>query len=344
MAGIGYAFISAYLKGEESRMISSDHLNAVVRVSKYQEAIDAIHGTDVGDYLEELDIRSFDVLDEELWKYFGSCLSKLEWFNNVPKPARKILNAYTKRYDVLNIKTALQNILTGSRTRGIPTGSIYINGQLDNLLNAESLDDITAVLNACGMQKYATILEDYRQDEGIRKGVLTDTGMEAVYFKELMDAAGRTKDSDAITKVFRVILDMTNLQVILRAVVSESTTDASGRTIEGGYLISDTSIKDLLTQKAVEIPSRLDYPDFRNIVEEIITSYEKDGDISAIDESIDKHRFRIIREILSPRIMSPAVLVWYLILKEIEIRNIRLVLKVVLDNISPEKIKDYLVY
>jgi vacuolar-type H+-ATPase subunit C/Vma6 len=42
--------------------------------------------------------------------------------------------------------------------------------------------------------------------------------------------------------------------------------------------------------------------------------------------------------------MSPLVAIWYLVLKEIEVRNLRLSLKAVFDGISPEEIKEYLVF
>ena len=51
----------------------------------------------------------------------------------------------------------------------------------------------------------------------------------------------------------------------------------------------------------------------------------------------------MLKDILSPRVLSPLVLVWYLILKEIEIRNLRLVLKTILDGVAVQEIKNYLV-
>ncbi|MCK5124303.1 MAG: V-type ATPase subunit, partial [Dehalococcoidia bacterium] len=57
----------------------------------------------------------------------------------------------------------------------------------------------------------------------------------------------------------------------------------------------------------------------------------------------DKHKFRMLKEMLSPRVLSPLVMVWYLILKEVEIRNLRLVLKTILDGVAVQAIKNYLV-
>lgn len=343
MAGIGYAFISAYLKGEEAKILSSDNLNTLLKAENTQEVLDSIRDTDIGNYLEGLDFNTFDDVDEQLWKYFNDCLTRIAWFQNVPRDALKILRAYIYKYDILNIKTSLQNILSGETMKGIPAGTIYNNGLLDDLINAENLDELIGLLNSARMGEYANILEGYRLEEGFRREVLTDTGMEAIYYGYLTGITRKLKDGTVLARVFQTLLDMTNLQILLRTVISESDSGGSGQTISGGYLLSDELIRDLLSVKLQDIPARLDYPVYRTAVEEVIAGYEKDGNISIIDESIEKLKFTIIKEIVSPKIMSPAVIIWYVIVKEIEVRNVRLVLKAVMDNIRLEEIRDYLV-
>jgi vacuolar-type H+-ATPase subunit C/Vma6 len=58
---------------------------------------------------------------------------------------------------------------------------------------------------------------------------------------------------------------------------------------------------------------------------------------------VDRHEFRLLKEILSRRMMSPLIIVWYLILKEAEIKNLRLVFKAVFDGRPPDGIRDSLV-
>ncbi|HEY94841.1 MAG TPA: V-type ATPase subunit [Dehalococcoidia bacterium] len=343
MAGIGYAFISAYLKGEEAKMFSSDDLNALLQADNVQEIIDSIRDTDIGSYLEGLDINTFVNVDEKLWKYLNDCLVRIVWFQNVPKADRKILQAYVYKYDILNIKTALQNILSGEKTKGIPAGTIYNNGLLEDLINAENLDEVVRLLHSVKLGEYANVLEEYRLEEGFRKEVLTNTIMEDIYYGNLIGMTGKLKDGAVLSRIFKITLDMTNLQTILRTVVSESNPSSAGQTISGGYMLSDELIRDMLSIKLQDIPARLNYPVYQSVVEEIIAGYKKDGDISIIHESIEKLKFSIIREILSPKIMSPAVIIWYVILKEIEIRNIRLILKAVMDNVQLEEIRNYLV-
>jgi vacuolar-type H+-ATPase subunit C/Vma6 len=93
----------------------------------------------------------------------------------------------------------------------------------------------------------------------------------------------------------------------------------------------------------VDVPARLQDAQYQGIADEVSTTYDKTKSITAVDEIIDKHKFRMLGEMLSPRVLSPLVVIWYLILKEVEIRNLRLVLKTILDGISIQEIKDYLV-
>jgi len=344
LTGTGYAFISAYLKGEESQIVDSEHLSALGKATGYQDAVDSIRDTDLGRFLSGLSISTFDELDQQLWTYFNNCLERITWFKSVPNPAIDVLQAYKVKYDIQNIKTALQNLLTGNKVKGIPAGIVFNHGLLDELVNAAGLDEINRLLSSCNLSEYAAILSQYKTEDGFRNEILTDTTLESRYFSNLISEGDKVKDRTALLKVFYTLIDMVNLQIVLRAVIGETGTDASGKIVAGGYTLSERLLKELLTLKVSDIASRIESPVYRSLTEEIITGYEKDRNISIIDELVDKTKFRIIHEMLAPRNMSPAVLIWYVILKEIEIRNVRLILKAALDNIPSENIRNYLVY
>jgi len=62
--GVKYAFITAYLKGQEARLLTSEHIDSLQSAPSMQDALATIRDTDVGSYLEELPVRAFDDLDE----------------------------------------------------------------------------------------------------------------------------------------------------------------------------------------------------------------------------------------------------------------------------------------
>ena len=68
--GVGYAFISAYLKGEEAKTLTSSHVSDISKDAGIQDVLDVVRETDVGYYLRGVAIQTFDELDEHLWLYF----------------------------------------------------------------------------------------------------------------------------------------------------------------------------------------------------------------------------------------------------------------------------------
>ena len=342
MSSAKYAFISAYLKGAEAKIVTSDHINRLSKTSNIQEVLEIIKDTDIGRYLEEALIKTFDDSDKYLWEYFGECLERLEWLKLVPADILKVLDTYMVKYDVLNIKASLLGISTGRKVNMIPVGVIYRHGLLDKLSQAEDVDGVIGVLMECKLGAYASILGGYMEEA--KSKFLTEAKLDGEYYKNLLKMPKSMPDGSLLAKAFSIIIDMTNLQLINRAIIEGIGSEADEFVISGGYMIPETVARDLLSHKLTDIPGILGGTQYRDIVEEVVASYNRTKSITAVEEVIDKHKFRLLREILSPRVMTPLMIAWYLIVKEVEIKNLRLVLKATFDNIPVEEIKEYLVF
>ena len=338
-----YAFISAYLKGEEPKVVTSEHIDRMLAASSIQDAVAVIRETDIGSYLEELPIGTFDDLDESLWRYFAQRIRYVESFKLLPKDMLKVSRTYVVKYDISNVKAALQSISAGKKSRMIPAGTIHSSGLLGELFNAENIDDIIQLLIKCKLGAFVPSLKDYKMDGGVESKLLAEARLDGEYYKSMLNIAKGIRDGSVLSKGLGLIIDLTNLQIISRAAIEGIGPDAAECIIAGGYLITERSIKDLLSLKLPDIPRKLENTQYSDVAKEISSSYDRSKSITAVEETIDKHKFRLLREILSPRILSPLVMVWYLILKEVEIRNLRLVLKAVVDGVPIERIRNYLV-
>ena len=343
MTSAKYAFMSAYLKGAEAKIVTSEHINRMSKTPNIQDVLEIIKDTDIGRYLEEALIKTFDDSDKYLWKYFGECLERLKGLKLVPADILKVLDAYIVKYDVLNIKAALQGISTGKKASMIPVGVIHGHGLLDELSRAEDVGAVIKVLIECKLGAYASILEEYIEG-GAKSKFLTEAKLDGEYYKNLLNMPKSMQDGALLAKAFSIMIDMTNLQLINRAIIEGIGSEAGEFVISGGYMISDKVAKDLISHKLADILSPLGSTLYQGIAEEVVASYSRTKSITAVEEVIDKHKFRMLKEMLSPRVLTPLVVAWYLIVKEIEIRNLRLVLKATFDNIPVEEIKDYLVF
>jgi vacuolar-type H+-ATPase subunit C/Vma6 len=338
-----YAFISAFLKGEEPKTVTSEHIDKMMTASNLQDALAIIRETDIGSYLEESPVRTFDDLDEYLWRYLAQRIRYVESFNFLPKDVLEVSRAYIVKYDVSNIKAVLQGISGGEKPARIPVGIIRNNELLDELFNAENIDAVIQLLVRCKLGDYVPAIEQYKTDKSAKSKLLVEAKLDGEYYKNMLNVARRIKDGSALTQAFGLVIDLTNLQIASRAIIRGIGHDAADFVIASGYRIIDKTIRELLPLKIADIPARLEDTHYQQIAVEVATNYDKSKNITAVDEIIDKHKFRMLKEMLSPRVLSPLVMAWYLVLKEVEIRNLRLVLKTIADGVPVQEIKSYLV-
>ena len=339
-----YAFISSCLKGEEPRTITSEHIDKMTGASNLQDALAIIRETDLGSYLEGLPVKTFDDLDRCLWDYFSQRIQYVQSFKFLPGDVLKLSLAYVVKYDVINVKAALQSIALGKKARMIPVGIIYNNGLLDQLSNAEDVADIAEILIRCKLGDYAPALEHYTTDKSLKSKLVVEAKLDGQYYKSMLDMARKIKNGALLSQALGLIIDLTNLQIAMRAIIQGIGPDFAELAIAGGYKITDKAIKELVTLKITDIPTKLEDPQYQQIANEVSANYDKAKSVAAVDEIIDKHKFRMVKEILSPQVLSPLVMAWYLILKEVEIRNLRLTLKAIVDGVPLQEIKSYLVF
>jgi vacuolar-type H+-ATPase subunit C/Vma6 len=341
----GYAFTSAYLKGEEASLVTSEHVERILNAAGIPNALEIIKDTDIGSYLREVTFITYEDIDQSLWVYLGQCLELLEGFRMLPAEVLKILSAYKVRYDILNVKAALWGVTTGRKARMIPVGVLQSCGLLDRLASAETLDDIIEPLTRCNLGNYADILKEHEQhlSEGIRSRLQVDARLDNEYYRNMLKIARDSGDAPMFSKALGIIIDLTNLQIISRAIVEGIGLEAVDYTIGGGTMLSSETITELLSLKLSDVPEKLEDIQYRDVAEEISSGYDRTKNIAIADEIVDGHKFRLIKEILAPRVLSPIMILYYLILKEAEIRNLRLILKAMVDGIPLGETKDYLV-
>ena len=349
MPSAKYAFMSAYLKGAESKVLTSEHLDRMSRVSSVpdvgsnvREVLEIIKDTDAGRYLEEALVKTFDDSDRYLWHYFSECLERLGRLKLVPDEVRRVLTAYTVKYDVINIKATLQAIAAGKKASLVPVGIIHNQGLLDELSRAEGANDVIGILRECRLGDYADILKEYSAEDK-KSQFLTEAKLDGAYHDNLLKVSRNIPDGALLAKAFSIIIDMTNLSLISRALLEDAGSLASEVIIKGGYMISDRVAKELPENKLADLPGALGVTQYREIAEEIVAGYGRAKTVNVVEEIIDRHRFRLLKEMLSPRVLTPLVLAWYLVVKELEVRNLRLILKATFDGIPVEEIREYLV-
>jgi V/A-type H+-transporting ATPase subunit C len=307
------------------------------------DALAAIRDTDVGGYLEEKQIDSFDDVDRYLWEHFTQRIDDVEAFRFLPGDILKISRAYVTKYDVLNIKSVLRGLSAGRKARVVPAGVIYNSGLLDKLTAAESTGDIIQLLVDSELGNFVHILEEYNVEGDAKAKFIAESKLDSEYFKNTLHVTQRVKDGAVFAKALGVCIDLANLQIVVRAIVDGLGSSVMEHVIEGGYLLTEEELKGLVVLRLNDLPQRVENAQYQSAVEELSATYDGNRNIAVMEEVFGRHRFKLLKDMLSPRILSPLVMAWYLITKEAEMRNLRLILKAKFDGFPVEEISGYLV-
>jgi vacuolar-type H+-ATPase subunit C/Vma6 len=337
-----YAFLSAYLKGEESKIANVSQLYSMSHAARIQDLLAAIVDTDIGSFLDRVPIKTFSDVDRYLWIYLDDCLQRLQMFSGVPDDVLALNRAYVSKYDIHNIKSALKHIYLNQDIALVPIGVFKWNDVLDELEKAEDKETIAEIANNCGFQEYAGVLRNICSDPGTRDIFIAEHELDDAYHIKLSGTAEKILEGELLKRVFGIIVDMINLGVAFRS--------SFGLNLKGlnpflscGYLISVKLATELSSAKKEEFSEKLEVLQYKKIADEIISAYGVENSTLVIDRVIEQNRFRILSELLSPRIMSPLVDAWYLIIKESELRDVRIVSKAIFDGIPVDEVKEYLV-
>ena len=311
------------------------------RSASLKDALEAMKNTDIGEYLWEQPIHEVKDVDAALWRYLETCFDRLDRFS-LPRDIARLMEIYLKKHDILNTKIALRSAVTDETTAMAPLGTIHRQGRLDELSRAESIQDICDTLVKSSLSEYTAILESIK-DMDQRSLIEGEVGLDNRYHRFLMESLSSMDDGDIMTKALGILIDTTNLQVLFRAVLGQRTAALGDLFLSGGYMLSEALLREFLSLKPTDIVTRLESTEYHPMAQDMIKAYEKEGVITTVDRTIDRHKYRLLRDLLSPRALSPCNLLWYLLLKELEVRNVRLILKTLMDGISPSEIREYLV-
>ncbi|MCK9357945.1 MAG: V-type ATPase subunit [Dehalococcoidia bacterium] len=336
------AYMSAYLKGEEPKLMTGTHIDRMSRATNVGDAVGIISETDIGTYLEGVNLRAFDDVEAALWEYLAGRIAHINAFKFIPADMRKVTRAFAIKYDVANVKSTVQGIVTGVKTPLVPLGTLHEDGFAGELKAAETIHDVADVLTRGRLSDLAPIVKAYDPSGGTRAKISLETSLESAYYHGMLRTSRIVQDGNVLATAYGLVIDLTNLGLVCRAVVESIGPAAADFLISGGHIIEEKTLRDVLPYKLSDIPRRIDAPQYRGVLEEISTAYDRTKSVTVIDEVIERQKYASLRDLLSPRVLSPLVVLWYLILKETEVRNLRLILKAINDGVAVEEVKRYL--
>ncbi len=240
----------------------------------------------------------------------------------VPENMVPIIKTLRIKFEIGDIKELFNNLKNKITEHKLP------HVQDENLkLKLENTTDFASLMASFEGTEYSTIFAN----KNLTQLDSINNELDKFYFEKVFDVISASEDEKAAVafkEYFSYLVDLINLKLTLRRIDKKSSLDL----LDHGR-ISKESLEDIEDLNAFEnLLSQFGYNE--NIVE--YTPFE-------IENSVYKYMKKASGLINSKHSLKSGSVVRYIMLKEIEIRNVNIILKLKSDNFNKEEIQKVLV-
>ena len=358
-----YGYAVARLRALENRLLDETTFQRMIDCDTLESAVKVLGETPYSSWLMEQKSAGFDKAIEAA---LHAAYVEVAGF----VPETDIVSLLRLPYDVHNVKTLLKSLQHGA---GIP-GSIYIHTvdrlysgrvviqnddfplhaaerggkrRLDLLTSLGNVDTDTLTLAVEG-EDYTGLpfgldkaipaaVELWQKDQD---ALALEKFLDGYYFKALL----KTAEGLAMPEVVRWVkarIDGENLKTLLRLTHIPETRAQTATFLHAGGTLPPATLAPLVMEGPENWGRLLSYAG----ISKLLTAFTEDGDFSSMLVQFEKNLDNYVTETIAPARYStfePANVVRYLWLKEIEAKNLRIVLVSVANGVEKEAIRGLL--
>lgn len=249
-------------------------------------------------------------------------------------PVNSIVDIMSIRYDYHNIKVLIKGKLLEKDFSNmiIPIGTVDIN-KLIYALDNEYYRDLNPIMR----KAIEEALEDFNTSKDPQK---IDIILDKYLFIHQLSLNKQIEDK-FLDRYLRYLIDLTNIKTLLRVKKQDNTRDfLNGLIIEGGYVDRD-KLNSLYNDSVENIPGKLAFTDYSEILKLGIEDYVKTGSINLFEKLSEDFIMNYMKKAKYITFgLEP--LIAYIYAKENEIKLIRIIMVGKLNNIQSEVIRERL--
>jgi V/A-type H+/Na+-transporting ATPase subunit C len=297
--------------------MTANEITEFLQENAYRKEINGLEGKYSGTELVEM------ALNRNLEEVF----SKMRRISN-KKNLLKVIDAYLMRYDVRNIKNVLRAKYTNSEATGedlITASGSYSREFFMKLLKKESVEEILKENGLVAFEAFEDALKAFKETNVLGE---IESIFEKKYFSHLFDLAETIPRQG---KLFRAFLEseieITNILNVLRLKRAGVDERSAGRyllPVRGnfGARLAELMISDI--SKTSDIFRRTPYA---KIIEEGTKKFLESGSLIEFETGLWNLLLNKTKALIHQHPLSVDVIVGYIFAKDMEIRNLKLLIK-----------------
>ena len=287
-----------------------------------------------------------DLLELALNKNLSESFQKLLRISS-PEIGRLVAE-YLKRRDVEDIKTILRGKFTNTGEKAVAasiTGAGTFSREfLLSLLKKESAEDVLKAIRMSNLPEFKIALKDFKEKNNLA-GI--ENALDKNYYSNLIRfSRALPKQGDLFRQFLRKEVDVLNILTLIRLKRNNFKKDE----IKNFIIPYDNKAKDLWISNLVNADSLdnlaklLEKTEYKSIISKGMEEFKKTGSLITLEIGLYKHFLKQSILFMHQHLLSIDVILGYMFAKDIEVRNLKIMVKGKQLGLSEHFIESQLIY
>jgi len=296
--------------------------------------------SEIAKFLQDSNYRK--EINELAAQYSGADLIELALNRNLAESFRKLLRIsspeigmlvgeYLKRKDIEDIKTILRGKFTNTDEKTVAASIMgagtFDRGFLLSLLKKESAEDVLKAMKINNLPEFKIALKDFKEKNNLA-GI--ENALDKYYYINIIKFSRRLpKQGDLFRQFLRKEVDILNILTLLRL---KKHNFRKGE-IKNFIIPYDNKAKDLWISNLVNadgldnLAKLLEKTEYRNIISKGMEEFKKTGSLIMLEIGLYRHLLKQTILFMHQHLLSIDVILGYMFAKDIEVRNLKIIVK-----------------
>jgi V/A-type H+-transporting ATPase subunit C len=292
-----------------------------IEISKYLEDFE---------YKKEIDelaveYKGIELIERTLQLNLGNKFTKL--LKIAPHDLRLLIVVYLKRYDIHNIKTIMRGKFSNMSQEGIKKhmlpASTLDNSYFEKLLAQKTVEEVFSQLDFLEEKDTRTALEHFKSKNSL---AYIENALDKFYFNFVFSQIRYlTMEGKLYKKFLLEEIDVFNVKLLLRLKSENLPEQEIKDLIFNVGTIKKETLDKMIKSDFETVIKELEKTDFKEISEK----HTKEPKISFTDLEIDLDKFLLqqSKKLIRQHPMSVDVILGYMFLKDLEVKNLTRIIK-----------------
>lgn len=314
---------SVRIRHAENKLLTKQQLQRLADAKNLEDAIKLLNETSYSSELSKLDRpENYEqVLSEVLNKTYKEAMEI--------SPEKSLVEILSCKYDYHNLKVLVK----------------------ENILK-EKFDSMYCMLDGNEIEAFRELA--LKNDEGLSKDFKEcldffettkdpqdiDIFIDKKYFEKVLSLAEEFK-LEMITEYFKAMIDFINLRTFIRCRKQNQVKETLEKVLIKGGDIETDKILDMFYEDIEILPIKLKAYKIGRVLSKIVEEYKNTNSLNSFEKSMDDYLVEIVRKAKSIH-YGAEVIFSFLFAKELEIKNLRLILVGKVNGLSADFIKERL--